>query len=311
MQITLEDQPYYFLLTSTDIISSNEIDNRESIELYFLQNGKEEKRIINFIPHERSNFVFYKPLEITLLEILDKDKISFDRFLKPDFNYKKGYYNYMNKSCYIAGFEKMQNKPNKFLSPCEITGMWELEFNHNSIKGLGSFGSIICLKENLNVIGINNKNVDKTNNIGNGIFIGKILNTLENDKKGVFPRYNISMYTGSLRFGLRHGKGSGFYADGELYEGEWVNDERDGYGIMYYSNGNIYIGEWKNNRREGKGEFYFCKGGIYKGEFNNNIIDGLGVLTVGNGTKSLEYVGTLRISSLDNPNFDVFHFLNS
>ena len=79
---------------------------------------------------------------------------------------------------------------------------------------------------------------------------------------------------------------------------------------MYYSNGNIYIREWKNDRREGIWMFYFCKGGLYKGEFKNNIIDGFGELKAGNRHNSWKLVGTLKIGSLDNPNFDVLYIFN-
>ena len=67
---------------------------------------------------------------------------------------------------------------------------------------------------------------------------------------------------------------------------------------------NIYDGEWKNDRREGKGIFYFCTGAIYEGDFKNNIIDGFGKLIVQNRNRTLEFLGTLKIPSLDNPNFD-------
>ena len=72
------------------------------------------------------------------------------------------------------------------------------------------------------------------------------------------------MYKGTIQLGLRHGKGSGFYNDGGLYEGDYVNDAREGSGIMYYSNRHIYIGEWKNDRREGIGKFYFLKEAFIK-----------------------------------------------
>ena len=184
--------------------------------------------------------------------------------------------------------------------------MFCFQFNHNANRRIGSFGSLICSKDNFNIIGINKENDDNS-----GIFIGKIINHLENNRKGVFPENNISMYKGAISNGLRHGKGIGFYLDGGIYEGDWINDEREGYGTMYYSNGNVYIGEWINGRREGKGKFYFCKGGIYEGEFKNDIIQGYGVLFDGNGKKSWRFVGTLKIGSLDNPNFNVIHFLTN
>ena len=106
-----------------------------------------------------------------------------------------------------------------------------------------------------------------------------------------------------FNYGLKHGKGTGYYRDGGLYEGDWINDTREGKGIMYYSNGNIYNGDWKNDRREGKGIFYFCKGGYFEGDFKNNIIDGYGKLISEDG--NIEYKGALKIWGLDNPNFNI------
>jgi hypothetical protein len=63
----------------------------------------------------RSNFHFYNPLDVILIEILDSDNISKDRFLYPDLNYKKGISLYVNKSFKIAGFEKNNNSIKKFI----------------------------------------------------------------------------------------------------------------------------------------------------------------------------------------------------
>ena len=306
MQINLENNLYYFLITYNNIISSEQIDNEETIIIYFLINGKEEKRNIK-IDSNRTNFVFFDPLDITIIEILDSDNISKERFLCPDLNYKKEYKFYLNKSYYIAGFEK-NNK--KFISSCEIKNIIGFEFIHNINKGTEALGSLICSKDDFRVIGIN-KGVDKDcidNNYGT--FIGKILDYLENSRKGLNIRNDISIYKGMINLGLRHGEGTGFYIDGGIYIGDWINDVREGKGTMFYSNGNVYIGEWKNDRREGKGIFYFLKGSTYEGEFKNNIIDGFGELKASTGHRSWVFIGTLRIGSLDNPNFDAIYLFN-
>ena len=306
MRITLEDETFFFLITCDSIISSEHIDNEETLVIYFITNEKEEKRVIK-LDSNRSNFIFFNPINITIIEILDSDNISKDRFLYPDLNYKKGYNIYMNNEYYIAGF----NNEKKYISSCTIKDIISFEFIHNINKGQDSFGSLICTKDNFNVIGIY-KEVDYKDSIDTnfGTFIGKILDLIENNRKGIRRDNFVSMYKGTIQLGLRHGKGSGFYNDGGLYEGDWINDTREGSGIMYYSNGNIYIGEWKNDRREGIGMFYFCKGGFYKGEFKNNIIDGFGELKAGNGHNSWKFVVTLKIGVLDNPNFDVLYFLS-
>ena len=114
-------------------------------------NKKEAKRYIKI--NRRSHFSFLEPLDITLIEIVDSDNISKDRFLYPDLNYKKKFSFYLNKSYYIAGFENNKNK--KFISSINISDMLGFVFNHNINKGPESLGSIICSKDTFNVIGIN------------------------------------------------------------------------------------------------------------------------------------------------------------
>lgn len=54
--------------------------------------------------------------------------------------------------------------------------------------------------------------------------------------------------------GKREGYGRMQYYNGDLYEGNFKNDEKYYYGAMEYSNGDIYRGNWKNNERDGFGK---------------------------------------------------------
>ena len=40
--------------------------------------------------------------------------------------------------------------------------------------------------------------------------------------------------------------------NGDIYEGDFKNDERNGKGIIYYNDDDIYEGEVKNGIRDGK-----------------------------------------------------------
>ena len=302
MQISLENNIYYFLITSNDIIKNEDFDNNETISVNFSSNEKEERRLIQINASNRSNFHFYNPLDVILIEILDSDNISKDRFLYPDLNYKKGISLYVNKSFKIAGFEKNNNSIKKFIRRCKIKDMYHFQFIHNINKGPESSGSIIYSNINNNVIGVTKGGIE--NNLG--AFIGPVLDKLDNIRRNIDVSRKASQYVGTLSYFLRHGKGICYYDEGGVYEGDWVNDLKEGKGKMYYSNGNIYDGEWKNDRREGIGTFYFCKGGIYIGEFKNNIIDGFGRIKCSN----LLFTGNIKITQLDNPNFDVYNYFN-
>ena len=87
---------------------------------------------------------------------------------------------------------------------------------------------------------------------------------------------------GTLFTKKRHGKGKMKYANGEIYEGSWVDDQRCGYGRLYLPKGFYesysYSGEWKNDLLNGKGKF--TDGNItYEGNFLNGKFHGDGTLT--------------------------------
>ena len=57
------------------------------------------------------------------------------------------------------------------------------------------------------------------------------------------------------------------YTNGDVYEGECIDNLREGLGIIKYNNGNIYKGEWRKDQREGKGVFELISGEICDGEW--------------------------------------------
>jgi hypothetical protein len=69
---------------------------------------------------------------------------------------------------------------------------------------------------------------------------------------------------------LLPGEGTMFYANGDVYTGEWINNLRDGYGTMSYKNGDVYVGKWQKNVRHGYGTMSYKNGDIYEGEWLNN-----------------------------------------
>ncbi len=45
------------------------------------------------------------------------------------------------------------------------------------------------------------------------------------------------------------------FSNGDVYEGEWVNDEKDGKGVYKYANQDYYEGYFNKGKRNGKGFF--------------------------------------------------------
>ena len=66
--------------------------------------------------------------------------------------------------------------------------------------------------------------------------------------------------------------------NGNIYIGEMKGNiffsEKEGKGIMYYDNGNIYEGDWKNDEREGNGKFFWKNGDRYEGQCKKGNAEG-------------------------------------
>jgi hypothetical protein len=60
-----------------------------------------------------------------------------------------------------------------------------------------------------------------------------------------------SVYDGEIKDGKRHGQGKFTFSDGEVYIGQYDNDQRT-QGTLTFPNGDIYQGTFKNGVIEGK-----------------------------------------------------------
>ena len=100
---------------------------------------------------------YLKPIDICIIEILEKDNISENKFLYPDLNYKRGFNYYKNEKICLAGYPNvLKNQGERHLSSGlikEIIGNYE--FEHSLDTRNGSSGAPICLiDKNPLVIGI-------------------------------------------------------------------------------------------------------------------------------------------------------------
>jgi len=69
-----------------------------------------------------------------------------------------------------------------------------------------------------------------------------------------------------------HGKGTYYYADGSVYEGDWVNNEMHGKGTITDEKGNRYTGYFANDKEHGKGILIFSQGFKCEVEMRNGEI---------------------------------------
>ena len=125
-----------------------------------------------------------KPLDFTIIQILKKDCINDERYLKPDLNYNKENEFYKNKDCYLAGYPSDLNGERKqegSISTGKIIKYNDnYDFYHDIATVNCSSGSPICLKDNLLLVGIHKETYTKEK-VNCGTFVQKIINDIQNE----------------------------------------------------------------------------------------------------------------------------------
>ncbi|MCL2378337.1 MAG: TIR domain-containing protein [Defluviitaleaceae bacterium] len=103
--------------------------------------------------------------------------------------------------------------------------------------------------------------------------------------KGKHVLANGNWYDGDWVNGVRTGRGKHTSAvTGRVYVGDFLNNRAQGKGILKYPNGAVYEGDFINNRQHGKGIITYPNGKVYEGDFLNNRAQGKGILKYSNGT---------------------------
>jgi len=185
IKLRLKEKIGKFLITCNHIINESIVFEKKVIKLYYGKINKEKKLEIKLDINERYIKCFDEPLDVTLVEIIEKDNIREEKFLMPDFSYKNGFDFYKNKNnyYYLAGYPQNNlNENERSISSGKIINILDnSEFEHSLDTGPGNSGSPICLASSLLVVGIH-KQGHKTKPINFGTFLGYILDILEKEK---------------------------------------------------------------------------------------------------------------------------------
>ena len=97
-------------------------------------------------------------------------------------------------------------------------------------------------------------------------------------------RHVTEGYIGDRNFnGKAHGNGRYTFDNGDVYEGDWVDDIMVGKGKFISADGNVYEGDWVDDKMTGKGNFKFASGDSYEGDWLCGMRTGKGKFTYGNG----------------------------
>ena len=83
---------------------------------------------------------------------------------------------------------------------------------------------------------------------------------------------------GGFRAGRKHGKGVKIWANGDRYDGQFVEDRREGFGVYVFGRGpwagERYEGEFLNDRRHGHGVYRWTTGDVYTGPWKDDVATG-------------------------------------
>lgn len=80
-----------------------------------------------------------------------------------------------------------------------------------------------------------------------------------------------------------NGRGKMLYANGNIYEGDFVNGKREGLGTSTFTNRATYTGQYSKGLFHGKGKYNYPDGGVYEGNWVDGRIEGQGIYTAKDG----------------------------
>jgi len=251
LKLERNHKQFYCIMTNQHVITPENISNQEEIKIKY--DNEKKYLIIKLDVKERIIKCFKEDwlLDITIIEILSKDKIDNSFFLLPKYNFYEAYEQIINKDIEIAQYPKGNDLSFSNGKILEIDKFNDCVFYHDADTESGSSGSPIVLKGEEDVIAVHKGTTkDKTKNVG--IFIGNVIDIIKVYKK--------------------NGMGREFYDNGKLkYEGYYLEDEYDGNGEFHYENGEIYIGQFKNGKKNGDGFIFKNNEVIKKGKFENDM----------------------------------------
>jgi hypothetical protein len=95
--------------------------------------------------------------------------------------------------------------------------------------------------------------------------------------RGVWVGADGDTYDGDFVDGVREGIGTLTTADGATYAGDWSRGRRHGQGQATWPDGSSYTGAWERDRRHGQGALRMADGSRHEGTFVGDVIEGPGV----------------------------------
>ena len=251
------EEDLYFLMTNEHVIARNIVEAKEKINISYDFGEKEKEIDLNKDKRFIKDYMDIN-IDIIIIQILEEDNIDKKYFLLPNMGEIS---KLEGKRIFITQFPKGKNL--SYSKGC-IIRIDNYELIHNASTDIGSSGSPIFLKNTTEVIGIHKQgNIGKFENYGNLLY--PIIESLKSNDKIEYYKNKLNLKKNILSKYV--------YKNGEYYIGEWLNGLRHGKGTLYYKNGNIkYDGDFIKDKFEGNGKYIYING-----TYLNNQTNGKGI----------------------------------
>ena len=120
----------------------------------------------------------------------------------------------------------------------------------------------------------------------------------------------VSSTQGDWEGDTRHGIGTQTFADGSVYQGSFLSDQRTGegrlyvggalkyeggfkeglfhgHGVLHFADGTVFRGRFADGQRHGAGSEVSSGGGTYEGDWEKDMRKGHGKVSYSNGDRSV------------------------
>jgi hypothetical protein len=114
-------------------------------------------------------------------------------------------------------------------------------------------------------------------------YVGPLSRRNEPQGKGRKTYANGGIYEGEFVDGLEQGQGTMTSPDGGSYQGAFLAGDFNGEGEMHYADGGTYVGGFRAGKRQGHGTLHSADGTEYVGDFVANLRHGMGRYVQANG----------------------------
>ena len=88
------------------------------------------------------------------------------------------------------------------------------------------------------------------------------------------------------------------YADGSMYEGQWLAGKKHGHGTNTYATGHVYAGQYADGKMHGHGKFTYATGAVEVGCYEADADVGQGVQWSADRATALELQAGKRVRSI-------------